>query len=204
MMASAPAGDPSPEDQAQLARRIALGDAAAEAELVALFERRVLAMVLSRMRDREVARDLVQDTLLAVLSALREGRLRDADRLGAFVYGTARNIVNNFFRCRGQEPAVCELLPESASVAPSGELEQDERLGLLRGGLDKLDASDRAILQMTLVEGLEPKAIAECLGLSREVVRARKSRALKKVAEYVKRRSQLGSAPHSYLVKVRR
>jgi DNA-directed RNA polymerase specialized sigma24 family protein len=46
------------------------------------------------------------------------------------------------------------------------------------------------VLLLTLVDGLKPREIARRLGLSDEVVRARKSRALKKIIEFVRDRSR--------------
>jgi len=56
--------------------------------------------------------------------------------------------------------------------------------------ISKLDPSDKAILHLTLVEGLKPGLIAEKLGLSPDVVRQRKVRATRRVAESVASRSQ--------------
>ena len=42
--------------------------------------------------------------MLAVVLALRDGHLREAERLAAFVYGTARNLINNYLRTRSRLP----------------------------------------------------------------------------------------------------
>ena len=60
----------------------------------------------------------------------------------------------------------------------------------MRRALATLDATDRKILLLTLVEGLKPGEIGARLGLTSEIVRARKSRALKKTIERVKRLSR--------------
>ena len=82
----------TPEQQSSLAERIHGHEPSAEEEFVGLFSDRVRFLVLARTRDPEVARDLAQDVMLAVVNALRNGQLRDAERLTAFVYGTARNL----------------------------------------------------------------------------------------------------------------
>jgi hypothetical protein len=46
------------------------------------------------MRNPEAPRDLTQDVLLVVVHALRNGHLREPERLAAF-YGTAHNLVHN-------------------------------------------------------------------------------------------------------------
>ena len=58
----------------------------------------------------------------------------------------------------------------------------------LRSAASRASRSDAAGLNymLTLVDGLKPAEIAAQLGLNGEVVRARKSRALQKVIEYVR------------------
>ena len=63
-------------------------------------------------------------------------------------------------------------------------------MALVRRALGILDPTDRRILLMTLVEGLKPGEIGVRLGLTSEVVRARKSRALKKTIDRVKKLSR--------------
>jgi RNA polymerase sigma-70 factor (ECF subfamily) len=182
-LASGQAGVLSPERQARLAAGVREGGASVEEELVTLFEPRVLRMMLARTRDREVARDLAQETLIAVVLALRNGQLREAERLAAFVHGIARNIVNNFFRTRG--PRTEPIAPEHAVADPGEALESAERIRKVRAALAGLEPIDRRILLCTLVEGMKPGEIARRLGLGSELVRSRKSRAIKRVVEHL-------------------
>jgi RNA polymerase sigma-70 factor, ECF subfamily len=181
-----PGPEASGEDR-RLVERIAAGERAAESELAERFDRRIHVMMAVRTRDREAARDLAQEALIAVLNSLRKGQIRDPERLSAFVYGTARNVLNNHFRQRQQRPAAVELTPDVASFLPEDELEGAERARALREGLGQLDRDDRAVLVMTLVDDLKPGEIARRLGLSPEVVRTRKSRALKRLTDHVRR-----------------
>lgn len=174
-------------DDERLVARIAAGDTAADAELAARFDARIRMMMAVRTRDREAARDLAQEAMIAALGALRKNQLRDPGRLAGFVYGIARNVLNNHFRQRQAQPVAVELTPESAWFVPEDDLESAERQRALRRGLTQLDAEDRAVLVMTLVDNLKPGEIARRLGLSAEVVRTRKSRALKRLTEHVQR-----------------
>ena len=61
---------------------------------------------------------------------------------------------------------------------------------MVRQALEQLDVTDQNILMRTLVGGEKPGEIAQRLGLSSEVVRQRKSRAVKKVSEYIRIRSR--------------
>ncbi len=164
-----------------LLARIANGDAEAETSLVQQFGPRIRAMVLARTRDHELARDLTQDTLVAVLRATRAGQVRDPQRLSAFVHGVARNVVSNYLRGnrRRAEDQLVDDVP--ASVSFEEDYGNRERQALLQQALTELTDSDRRILEWTLVEGLKPGDIAGRLGVAAEVVRTRKSRALKRV-----------------------
>ena len=173
-------------DQRSLVARVREGDPSAEDEVVRAYSARVLVMLTARTGDADAARDLCQDVMMALVRALREGQLRDTDRLSAFVHGIARNTANNFLRTRYRHPSVTPL-PESLAADEAGDpAERIERQQFVTRALASVAATDRRILRLTLVDGLKPGEIAVRLGLTGEVVRARKSRALRRVIEYVK------------------
>ena len=181
-------------EHTKLVERIRSGDGTAEDELVRFVSPRVFAMLVARTRDREVARDLLQDILIAVLRSVRDGAVRDPERLIPFVHGTARNVVNNYFRDKVREPKTEELNDIYADIVNQDAQEATERERLVRQALATVDEIDRRIVLMTMVDGRKPGDIAERLGLSSEVVRQRKSRAIKKISEFVKVLSR-SSAP---------
>jgi RNA polymerase sigma factor (sigma-70 family) len=181
----------TPEEQMLLAARVERREQGAEDELVELFGKRIRTMMLVRLRDTHAADDLTQDTLMAVLLALRAGRLRASDRLAAFVYGVARNVLGDHLRgtrTRSDVPISPELFP-AYSV---DHVAEKERETLVRSALESLPEAERQILVLTLVEGLKPGAIAQRLGLSPDVCRTRKTRALKKMVAEVERLSHSG------------
>ena len=170
----------------RLVGRILAGDRSAENELVHQFSRQIFVMGLVRTHDSEAARDLVQDVLVAVILALRKGQLQDPEKLAAFVHGTTRNLINNQFRTQR-----VQVEPLSEDIARSGfdeQLEHNDRMQIVQKALETLGQQDRDILRMTLVEDRKPGEIAATLGLSSDVVRTRKLRATKKVADFVKKR----------------
>ena len=177
---------PSAQEQTSLVEQIRRGETSAEERLAGLFHERVRILALARTRNREAAIELAQDVVMAVLIALRNGHIRESAKLTEFVYGTARNHLNNYFRVRSRAPQEDELLPDHGVVEPSDPIAELERITLVRQALTMLNADDRKILLLTLVDGLKPGEIARRLGLSSEVVRARKSRLLKKVIEHVR------------------
>jgi RNA polymerase sigma factor (sigma-70 family) len=72
-------------------------------------------------------------------------------------------------------------LPQAAS-----QYEERERETVARQAIGELEATDRSILLMVLVDGLKAGEIANRIGLTADGVRQRKSRALKKLSALFK------------------
>lgn len=171
------------ETEVQLVARVQAGDSAAENELVSTYRRAVLLISSVRTRDREAARDLTQETLLAVLKAVRERKVRDAEKLSAFVHGTARNVINNYLRSKARRPE-CDLDSAVERAAdPIADIEAAERQRLIRRELEDFTNIDQQILLLSLVDGHSLVEVAQRLKLSHDAVRARRSRMIRKITK---------------------
>jgi RNA polymerase sigma-70 factor, ECF subfamily len=184
-------------DLASLVARVAAGDPQAEGEIVEHFTPRVRAMAAVRTRDHDMARDLAQETLLAVLQALRRGQIRDHDRIEGFVAGVARNVINNYKRRSLKRPE-SPLEEDTPAIAAEDDREGPERRRLMARALSTLSPADRQVLLLTLVEGLKPGQIARKIGISADVARTRKSRAMKRILEVLEIQSR--NAPDGHLL----
>jgi len=188
-------GQPALEDE-RLVRALAEGNQEAEREFALRFLPRVRALLRARLRGSEHAADLVQDVMIESICALRRGQLRDPSKLTAFVLAIARNVLYSHFSDVKRRPESLEFpddLPDLKSA--SEDLEVEERRVLAMNAIAELEPSDKMILHLTLVDGLKPGMIAEKLGLSSDVVRQRKVRATRRVAEFVTDRSQNAPLP---------
>ena len=132
---------------------------------------------LRHLGDEDAAADLVQQVLLSVIEAARAGRVREPDRLGAFVLGTCRFAVWDLHRSerRGRQAA------EQGAMIRARELETGihpiDRLRL-EHCLDRLPPRDVAIVRMTFHEDRPTQDIAGVLGLTAGNVRVIRHRAL--------------------------
>jgi len=184
-------------------RAIEKGDPEAEQAFVARYMRPVRAMLLARSRNPDLAADLLQDVMIEAICALRRGQLRDSAKLTQFVMGITRNLLNNHFRSSIRSPESLELpddLPDLARATDS--MEEQEQQTQAMDAISSLDPVDKTILQMTLVEDLKPGVIAKRLGLSSDVVRQRKVRAIRRVTDIVRGPSQTGSSGHNIAGRV--
>jgi len=141
----------------------------------------VSAFFRSRVSRGEVAEELVQETLLAALLALRAGKLRESDAMESFVLGVARRQLAEAFRVQARHPEA----PADAGVETmhSGAMTEPELTLTVRGEFDLLPALDKQILWLILVEGSRPAEVAAQVGLHEDAVRQRKSRALRRLGE---------------------
>jgi RNA polymerase sigma factor (sigma-70 family) len=191
------------QENEQLVRAIVDGDTEAERVFALRYLRPVRAMLLARSRNPDLTGDLLQDSMIEAICALRRGQLREPAKLTQFVLAITRNVLNNHFRSAVRRPESLELpdnLPDLTTA--TNQVEDQEREALAMHAIASLDPVDKTILQMTLVDGLKPGVIAERMRLSPDVVRQRKLRATRRVIDFVRRQSQTESSGHSIAGKV--
>jgi RNA polymerase sigma factor (sigma-70 family) len=174
---------PAAASSEALVTRILSGERGAEEELVVQYRRAIFAIAVSRTRNRDTAKDLTQDTLIAVLKAVRNGQVRESEKLSAFIQGTARNLIKNHFRASGRRAETDLEAADTLFSNPVSELEAAERSRLVQKELKSSSALDQQILLFSLVDGHSLAEVAERLHLSHEAVRARKSRLIRKLAK---------------------
>jgi RNA polymerase sigma-70 factor (ECF subfamily) len=169
------------EDDAALARRVAGRapghDAAAEAELCRRFGPRIRLYGLRHLRSEAAAADLMQDVLVLVLQKLREGAVREPERLASFVLGTARQTVVDTRRSGRRRARILEAYPVDLMPAAEEDAEpiDGERLKMC---LAALPERDRAVLLMTFYDDRPADAVAAELKLSPGNVRVIRHRGL--------------------------
>jgi len=173
------------EDDAMLARRIAGGAAGdAEAELSRRFAPRIRLYGIRHLRSEDAAADLVQEVLVIVLIALRQGRVDDPSIVDRFVLGTCRNVVAGWRRGERRRD---DLAAELAIAAPDGLPPAPARPDTLRlmGCMEQLDSRERSVLVLTYFEERSADEIGGVLGLSAGNVRVIRHRALHRVRDCV-------------------
>jgi RNA polymerase sigma factor (sigma-70 family) len=143
-------------------------------------------MALRALGDPDAAEEAVQETLVRTLEALRKGRLRDPQKLGAFARGIARHVIADALSARRRQvplQAVSQTKRSSGSDNPLSTLISTEERDRVRQALTQLSARDREILHLAFFEGLTPIEIAERSGEPALRIRKRKSRALRRLRE---------------------
>jgi len=166
------------EDDAELVRQIAnSGEFAREAEqtLCRRYGPRALLYGLRHLRDADHARELAQSVLLALLLAVRQGRVAEPDHLDRFVLGTCRNVA-----IRMREHAMRAEPTELAELDVAMEVPEPEVVDLraLSRCLASIDARARVVVHLSFHEQRTAEEIAQRLGTTAGNVRVLRHRAV--------------------------
>ena len=136
---------------------------------------------LIRIRDREAAKDITQETFARTWLYLSEGK--KVDHLRAFLYRVANNLIIDTVRKR--RSTSLDAMMEDDGFEPQDESTKDpgeqpeirEALKLL----ESLDEIYRTAVTMRYIDELSPREIAAVLGVSENVVSVRIHRGIQRL-----------------------
>ena len=179
-------GPDQPLDDAALARAIAAAaprvDRDAEAELYRRLAPRVRAYGLRHLRDAHAAADLMQQVLMMTLERLRDGRLREPEKLASFVLGMCRMVVLETRRGTARREGLLRTYGEVPEA-----MDPPEQRGLdeakLSSCLERLPERERSVLILGFYADKPADAVARELGLSAVNARVIRHRGLLKLRE---------------------
>jgi RNA polymerase sigma factor (sigma-70 family) len=141
----------------------------------------VLGFALRRVDRPEDAADITADTFLVAWR--RIGHVPAGHEARPWLYGVARRVLANHRRGDGRRRRLGERLREQlAAIVPDASDDVVQRADVT-DAMRRLSGRDQEVLQLYLWEGLEPREIAEVLGLTTVVVRPRLSRARARLRE---------------------
>ncbi len=158
--------------------------------------------VRARNSTREADDDIVQDALLTAYLGVESGRYQPHEGVpfAAYVIGIARNKIREARRRDRRQTGLDDdredigPRPEGAPQRqPERDLEQREQRDLLRGGLSRLPAARRAVLERYL-SGASTDEIAEQMSISEALVRQHKCRGLRALVRDLQSSGLLGRA----------
>ncbi|CAN5895669.1 hypothetical protein BH11MYX3_BH11MYX3_16580 [soil metagenome] len=167
---------------AELVARSRGRDAEAFGQLVERHQPLVFGVALARCGDPVLAEDVAQDAFVAAWRDL--DRLRDAERVGPWVAGIARNLAVTAVRARarieplGDDARLANNSPEDEAIA------REDRALLLRALADIPEAF-REVLVLHYMDGASVTAIADALAIREDLVKQRLSRGRKALRESV-------------------
>jgi RNA polymerase sigma factor (sigma-70 family) len=136
----------------------------------------LFAVVLARCGNRESAKDLLQEVLLAAWRNRETLLALSAEDRRRYLFAIARNrAIDHARRKSRQSVAVLNIAEGDEPAAPSS-VSMDERIGMLDQCMNCLPPDDRELLMLSTLGELDSQAIADRLGSIPSTIRSRLSR----------------------------
>ena len=151
------------------------GDRKAVRTLIVAWQPRLSALAWRLTREREAARDVVQDAWLAILRGLR--KLDDPARFRTWAYRIVAHKCTDWLRRRVVQRQASERMQNAAGTAASFAVgESQDRAGevdRLREALAALPDEQKTILALHYLDGMSVKEIGTTLGIPAGTVKSR-------------------------------
>jgi RNA polymerase sigma factor (sigma-70 family) len=171
-----------PQD-AQLVRRIAAGDRSAAEELCQRYRPRAVFLVRQRAFGREdVAEDIAQEAMPALIAAIRDGRLTNPAKIGAYLFRTCSNLAARWRERQERERPLGSTQRATGSDPEESYIEKETQARLMLA-FEELSATDREILAQRFAEELSFAQIAANLGITYANARQRARRAVSRLRD---------------------
>lgn len=173
----------------RLMLRVRDDDAAAFAELVELYQQRLVAVMTHLVGNAAEAEDLAQEVFLRVYRSRKKYRARS--KFSTWLFTIANNLALNIRRSQHRKPMVSlpaqdsgplgprpaeQLVPDRGS-GPMRRLERQELAEIIRRALDGLNERQRMAVVLNKYEDMNYAEIAAVMGLTTKAVKSLLSRA---------------------------
>jgi RNA polymerase sigma-70 factor, ECF subfamily len=154
--------------------RLRAGDFRTQEHFVAYFSELIQLKLRSRLRSPQAIEDVRQETFTRVFAALHGGKVRQPDRLGAFVNSMCNNVLLEHYRASSRDSSLEDEDQEdfpAISVDLLGALAAKQLGEKIREILEELPEKDRRLLREVFLEERDKDAVCRDFGVDREYLR---------------------------------
>lgn len=150
------------------------GDQSAISQLIDRHSRRVRDYIRMMVKDRDLADDILQETLIKVVRVIDEGRYTDSGKFLSWILRIAHNQVIDHFRQQKQQKHLTEadagydVLGTLRFAEPTVEdrMVSEQIAADIRALIEELPAEQREVVKMRYYANLTFKEIAEATDVS--------------------------------------
>lgn len=180
------------KDNTELLKALRKGDSKAFEHLYKNHYRLVSTMVFKNQGNEEDAKELFQDTMVALFKKIRDDEdFELKTQPGTYIYAIARNLWLKKLRYRKQYPtkliedtSVLESLPDDQDIEVQ-ETEYEEKHIAVKDILYTLKQECRDIIEGAFFKKLSGLEIAQLLGYTEDFVKVKKFRCMKELKQRV-------------------
>lgn len=167
----------------ELMKRYLDGDQDAFRQIYELYAARLQRSLRKRVRDDEVANDLVQQTFLRFHRSRADFKRGRSPR--PWLYTIAFNLARDWGRVHGKRIHV-EWDERDFPVEPEDRLQARQEARRVRDALNQLSDNSREVIELHWFEGLSFAEISQVTGDSRSALKVRAHRTYKKLKVILK------------------
>lgn len=163
------------------------------------FKDELLRFILSRVKDKDIAHDLLQDVFVKIHS--KSDSLSDNDKLTSWIYQITRNTIIDYYRKRGtqkKEQEILQYIPESDNSF------NHELFCCLIPFIDELPEKYKDALINTSYGSLSQKEYAEQLNLSYSATKSRIQRARSQLKDTFVKCCAIESDKYGNIIEVKK
>ena len=160
-------------DEAYL-ERLRAGDFRTQEHFVAYFSELIQLKLRSRLHSPQAIEDVRQETFVRVLAALQsEGRIRQPERLGAFVNTLCNNVLLEHYRASQRGTSLEDEEEQDFPVVVDflGALATKQMQDKVREILEDLPERDRRLLREVFLEERDKDEVCRDFGVDRDYLR---------------------------------
>jgi len=154
--------------------RLQAGDFRTQEHFVAYFSELIQLKLRSRLHSPQAIEDVRQETFTRVFAALRGGKIRQPDRLGAFVNSMCNNVLLEHYRASSRDSSLDDEEQQdfpATNVDVLGTVAAKQMGEKIREILDEMPERDRRLLREVFLEERDKDEVCRNFGVDREYLR---------------------------------
>jgi RNA polymerase sigma-70 factor (ECF subfamily) len=154
--------------------RLREGDFRTQEHFVAYFSELIQLKLRSRLHSPQAIEDVRQETFTRVFAALRSGKIRQPDRLGAFVNSMCNNVLLEHYRSSSRDtPLEDEEQKDFPAVTVDvlGAIAAQQMSEKIREILEGMPERDRRLLREVFLEERDKDDVCRDFGVDRDYLR---------------------------------
>ncbi|MGC1449690.1 MAG: sigma-70 family RNA polymerase sigma factor [Candidatus Sulfotelmatobacter sp.] len=154
--------------------RLRAGDFRTQEHFVAYFSELIQLKLRSRLHSPQAIEDVRQETFTRVFAALRGGKIRQPERLGAFVNSMCNNVLLEQYRASSRTSSLeDEEQTDFPAVAVDvlGAIASKQMAEKIREILEEMPERDRRLLREVFLEERDKDEVCRDFGVDRDYLR---------------------------------
>ena len=154
--------------------RLQAGDFRTQEHFVAYFSELIQLKLRSRLHSPQAIEDVRQETFTRVFAALRGGKIRQPERLGAFVNSMCNNVLLEHYRASSRDSSLDDEEQQdfpATNVDVLGAVAAKQMGEKIREILEEMPERDRRLLREIFLEERDKDDVCRDFGVDREYLR---------------------------------